>query len=274
MVKLELAKKRILVLRVSSSIENFKEKIFNRFKYPEWHWIHNRYDRCVFFGIYHIGDYLRVLWHSGPSTIFWCGGDIINLKKSRFWQYLIKRKITFHICENEVEQKTLESMGIKSEIMPMCFDDIDSIEITYRGRKNPHVYLTAHEESKYSYGIHIVHDIARLLPEVTFHIYGMNGNPLEKNIIYHGIVSNEEFNRQIQFYQAALRLNQFDGFSEILAKSVIMGQWPISVIPYQYMTYIKDLDSLIAALKNLKNKKTPNFKGRRYWLKKLSIELK
>ena len=66
-------------------------------------------------------------------------------------------------------------------------------------------------------------------------------------------------NEEIQKMQGALRLTEFDGFSEIIAKSLLWGQWPISLIFYPNTLRIES----IGALKDLKE---PNIKGREWLL--------
>ena len=68
-------------------------------------------------------------------------------------------------------------------------------------------------------------------------------------------------------------MNDFDGFAEVLAKSVLMGQYPISRIAYPFIDYAKDISSLIALLNDLHNKKEPNLEGRKYWLREFSKSL-
>jgi len=84
-----------------------------------------------------------------------------------------------------------------------------------------------------------------------------------ENVINHGKVPKEQMNREIRQMQGALRLIGMEGFSEIIAKSVLMGQHPISVIEYPHMLKIKQLKYLPTITK-------PNIKGREYYLQKLN----
>ncbi len=263
-------KEKILVCRISSSIENFREKILDRFELPEWSWTSIN-QRVIFFGMYHIGDYIRLLIHRGPKTVFWCGSDILNLQNSKIWSKIITKIKTAHLCENDIERLTLVNYNILATILPMCFDDI-KINTHYRHSKTPHVYLCIQPGYEKEYGLNIILKIAPILSEITFHIYGSMTKGVNENIIYHGKVSNEQFTEEIKQYQAGLRLNKFDGFSEVLAKSALMGQYPISMIKYPFIIYSENDEDLIVALKNLRFNKKPNLTSREYWLKKLSIK--
>lgn len=266
-----MAKKR-LYLHCSSSIINFREKLLKRTGLDEYHPVKNLTDKVLFFGLYHKLDYLRFMYHLGCKTVFWCGSDILNLRKAdKVSRGLVRATRARHICENTVEWNMLRDMGINAEIHPMIFDYV-KIPMSFEPSKNPHVYTTCHEGREKDYRVDLIEKIAPLFPVITFHIYGIDGED-EKNIVYHGRVLESVFMFDIQGYQAALRLNKFDGFSEILAKSALMGQYPISWISYPHITHVHDATSLRLALQGLSKKKEPNVEGRNYWRNKLTESL-
>ena len=83
------------------------------------------------------------------------------------------------------------------------------------------------------------------------------------NVIVRGRVDKEVMNAEIKHMQGALRLNEHDGFSEIIAKSVLWGQWPVSAIEYPYMLKPENISRIL-------DKKKPNIEGREYYLNKLN----
>lgn len=255
---------------VSSSVSNFREKLLARTRLPEWSF-KTISQLTIFFGCYHIGDYVRLLFHRGGRIIFWCGSDILQLEKS-LWRYVIRKIKSRHICENRVEQGVLERMGIYAEIHPMIFEPPEDIPISFIPSERPHVYVTCHDGSQEAYGVNYLEGIATSVPDVTFHIYGVEGESHD-NVVFHGQIKNEVFNREIRHYQGALRLNSHDGFSEILAKSVLMGQYPISFIFYPEIDFAPDSVRLIRCLNNLKHKKKPNHQAAKYWSEKLEESL-
>lgn len=230
--------------------------------------------------MYHIGDYARFLWHKGKKKVIWCGSDILNLRDNKVWQIMIHWRKAEHLCENEVEAILLKLFRIEPKVQPLCFDDPKQFELSYKQSEKPHVYVCCHSGEEQQYGVNMIEGIAWATPLITYHIYGTKkevwhytSNPSVQfnmetpiNVIYHGRVSNEQFNEEIKEYQAGLRLNDFDGFAEVLAKSVLMGQYPISRISYPFIDYAKDISSLIALLNDLHNKKKPNEEARKYWL--------
>lgn len=209
--------------------------------------------------------------HWRTKVVFWCGGDIVSLRKRKWAQWIFKGAI--NICENEREQKALADIGIESKIEPGIVDSMQDIPVSFTPSKTPHVYIAVHPSREKEYGLRLIEKIAPMVPDVMFHVYGNTIITNEKNIFYHGKVSDEWFNDDIKNYQAALRLNTFEGFSEILAKSAIMGQYPISVIPYPHITHVTTLKNLIDNLNALKKKRKPNLETREYWMKQLSKSL-
>ena len=70
-------------------------------------------------------------------------------------------------------------------------------------------------------------------------------------------------NKEIKKMTGAIRMTEFDGFSEIIAKSLLWEQWPISLIFYPFAFSPDDL-------KILKTLKEPNTAGRDYFIKILN----
>ena len=225
--------------------------------------------------MYHWKDYLRFVYHLGKRYVFWCGSDILNLNKWNNWIFRFYK--ARHYCENEVEYLRLIANGIVSEVKPLFLGNIENFPISYKQFDRPQVWLCMHPGREEEYGLNIIFEIAPLLPEITFNIYGLSYDKIPEkykqirrpNIVNHGIVPEEQFNEEIKEYQCGLRLNSFDGFSEVVAKSILLGQYPISRIPHSYIDNFKTQDDLIFLLKQLKYKKEPNIDVRNHWLNKL-----
>jgi len=257
---------------ISSSIANFKNKLSMKYAgHPEWGALH-LFTPTIFFGMYHVGDYTKLLAHRGQRIVFWCGSDILNLEKSKKWQNILTNVKADHVCENDVERLKLEKMGIFPRVQPMFFDAIYQFEPCFKPSNTPHVFLTAHEASREPYGLNLLDDIARETPDVTFHVYGVKDQSHD-NVIYHGRVPTKQFDKEIREYQGALRLNAHDGFAETLAKSILMAQHPISTIQYPYIDYADSIQNVIYLLNHLKDKKEPNLAGASYWKKLLQKPL-
>mgnify|MGYP001604592316 CR=1 FL=1 len=244
------------LVRISSSISNFKEDLLGRTKCKEWKW--NIFTPTVFFGVYHWLDILRIVIHRGEKKVFFCGSDILNL--TRFRAFILDG-LSFDnkfYCENGIEQKLLLKKEIFAEILPMIFTDFELDESSFVPSRTPHVYLTAHEGRQAEYGWALVEEIAWMVPDVTFHLYGASWNTKHKNVIIHGKVPKRQFNEEIKGYHAALRCNEVDGFSEIVAKSILEGQYPITRIKYFDIDNYETTNELLYKLEQLKEKKFSN----------------
>lgn len=279
-----------MTFRFSTSIQNFADRV--KLKHDEYIWSFNKslFDPTAFIGLYHEGDWLRAIIHRGPKLFFWCGGDILRLQKKPFWQWLIRQVEADHVCENEVEWHALKNMGIHSRIHPILFfDDWEKYPLSYTAPvTNAHVWLTCHPGREREYGVELVEEIADLVPEVNFHIFGIAKSfhdtwfdPIDgemhnyrqssqPNIYYHGQVPSEKLDKMIRGYHAGLRTCEFDGCPHTVTKGVLLGQWPINRIPYPHTDSYETKEELIKLLKGLKNKKKPNLVGRKHWLKTVS----
>ena len=250
MANRKMVYKRIRV-RVSSSVENFKEKATKRLNYEG--------DYTLFIGMYQWVDYLKFALTLGKKRVLWCGSDILNLNP--IWAHIITRIPAVHICENEIEQGALSAKGIEPDrVQPVILTNPNKYKQCFRPSKYPQVFLNCHNGRTEEYGLETIIRIAPKLKEVIFHIYGIQQyDPfLPENIIFHGKVSEKQFDREIRDYQGALRLNAFDGFGEVLAKSILMGQYPIARIMYPGIGYYTNESDLVNKIRALKFKKRAN----------------
>lgn len=254
-----MGNKRLRV-RVSSSVENFKEKIKERITYEG--------DYLLIFGLYHWVDYLKFIFTPGKKRVFWCGADILSLTTR--WAKRIRLVEADHVCENQVEQDLLAQFGIDARIQPVILTDYTKYKSCFRPSRWPQVFLTCHPGREGEYGLPTVEKLAKRLPFITFHIYGIESFSFNtpKNMVFHGFLSEKEFDRQISHCHAALRLNSFDGFAETLAKSILMGQYPISRIKYPGIDSFDSFEELVEKLNGLKKKRVPN-PTRDWWYNKL-----
>lgn len=209
---------------------------------------------CVFFGMYGLADF-QALWnHTGERAVLWCGSDIRNLLKD-YWldkHGSEKIKVHFpmhvdHFVENSLEQIALASVGIESKIVPSFLGDVS--KFTPQEIKTKKRYYTSVSGDNFSlYGWDEIDDWAARIPDAEFHLYGNRGDYPTKmpNVFLHGRLSQEGMDTQIKTMTGALRLTRFDGASEILVKSTLWGQTPIS--PYIYYDWLGNRDKLLSVV--------------------------
>lgn len=248
-----------MLLRVSSSIAPFREKAEKTWKLERYKWPRDMFKKVRFFGMYHIGDYIHYMAHFGEKEIVWAGSDILNLLDTKVpWEEIFGDAI--HYCENEVEQKELRSLGIEAKIVYTFLEDVNNFPISYKQSKNPVVYISTRIGREDEYGLGLVEK----MKEKDIKIPGV------KWCVFDGTAPPDCFNKMIKGFHCGFRPLEHDGFSEIIAKSALMGQWPISRIKYPYIDSYETEEELIALLKELPNKKEPNYEAAKYYREKIN----
>lgn len=260
---------------------------------------------CVFFGLYDLRDYIALWRHKGKAWVLWAGSDIRNLRSNfifndgklkwlselfamqnrNFKEFLIKKVLSKaeHWVENEGEAWQLKDIGLKvSGICPSFMGRVEDYKVSFRPGNR--VYLSANKGREQEYGWGIVQSIACALPKIKFHLYGSLWDeprqPL-KNVFVRGRVPKKQMNKEIKKMQCGLRLNKHDGFSEVTAKSVLWGQYPITYLYHDKIDqYVVDdcgqpwcvagLNNLIKLLRRVPKKKKPNIKAREYYRNRLN----
>jgi hypothetical protein len=231
----------------------------------------------VFFGLYSFADFKALHSHRGKKWILWAGSDIKHFTEG-YWLDSVGRfrlhpaaiapwmnEYCESWCENGVEQSVLKMSGIDAQVAPSFMGDVRDYEITYKHSDRPKVYASVSGDDFELYRWDGIEQLAAIHKNIEFHLYGnkKEWNSNLPNVIVHGRVPKEQMNLEVMQMQGGLRLLKFDGFSEILAKSVLWGQWPISAIPYPHMLPIEELHRLPALNK-------ANLEGRDYYLSTLN----
>lgn len=243
----------------------------------------NKTQASVFFGLYGLPDFYKLWRHKGRKAILWAGSDIhhfingywldnngrIKIEPQQLAEWINENCESY--VENGVEHEALQVMRIESKIIPSFLGNIDDYNIEYQWNERPQVYASVSGDNFAMYGWELIEMIADQC-NVDFHLYG-NTLPWESkhsNIFVHGRIPKTQMNEEIKTMQCGLRVLEFDGFSEVLAKSVLWGQHPISRIAYPYIESFTGNDELIRKLNTLVNRKEPNTEARNYYKKTLN----
>ena len=249
---------------------------------------------ACFFGMYDLRDYISLWRHKGKKYVLWAGSDIRNLVngftfndgKLKWLSLLVKKfpssiqqMIAFkfvrmlreaeHWVENELEAKELGKFDIECKVCPSYLGNI-KLPVTYQWRKVMNVYVSSGKDRQEEYGFGVVERIAKELPFVKFWLYGAPWKTEQPNVRVRGRVPKKKMNYETSLMQVGLRLNEFDGFSEITAKAILRGQYAITKVPHPMIpTYQNDLE-LILQLNKLRREQKPNLKVRDYYLQHLN----
>lgn len=222
--KLEEAR---VYLRCSSSVSNFKDKVLKNWPVEEYQYPRDKFKPTVFFGMYHEKDLEALQKHEGRKIILWCGSDILNIT-SKTRGFFIRET---NVCENLDEWIRLFGHGILAGVCPTFAGDVKKYQ-PIKNRDGNNVWMCCHPGREKEYGLN------KLRKGYIYHIYGVEGKN-KKNVIFHGKVSEEQLDDEIKNYQIAYRPNEFDGFSEVIAKGILMEQEIWSAIAYP-KTYDRD----------------------------------
>ena len=240
--------------RVAPSIGELERSFEEAWGLETYNPISDKNESTVFVGLYGLPDFYELWRHKGKKWIFWTGSDIRHFKNG-YWlddsecgaklnpaplADWIQRNCESWV-ENEVEYKALKEIGIESNICPSFLGDVDEYKISYKQSDRPKVYSSVSGDDFELYKWNEIMKLADKNQDIDFHLYG-NTKPFAylksetplKNVFIHGRVSKEQMNKEIKTTQGALRLLPFEGVSEIIAKSLLWGQWPVSLIEYPH----------------------------------------
>jgi hypothetical protein len=234
----------------------------------------NRKDPCVFFGLYGLPDFFALWRHQGKRYILWAGSDITHFVNG-YWledgggicvdptplAEWINRNCESWV-ENRMEQMALEGIGIQSRICPSFMGNVNDFSPVYQPEVFPDVYLSVSGDNFEMYGWDVIEEIADKC-HVNFHLFGnrLPWKTKHANVKVHGRLPKEKMNEMVKHMQCGLRLNkEMDGFSEITAKSLLWGQYPLvwEHFKYPHIDSFKDKRELINRLNVLKFKGIAN----------------
>lgn len=234
----------------------------------------------VFFGLYGLPDFFTLWNHKGKKACLWAGSDITHFLNGYWLDEKGKIKISpkslaiwinnyvDNYVENEVEQVALAKLGIESKVVPSFLGNVNDFPLSFKPQEKIKLYTSVSGNDFNTYGWNKIYKFAQDNPDIDFYLYG-NTIPFPipegfVNIFIRGRMEKEEMNSEIKQMTGALRLTEFDGFSELIAKSLLWGQWPVSIIYYpgtirvECIKYLKDFI------------KKPNKTGREWLIKSLN----
>ncbi len=226
----------------------------------------------VFFGLYGLPDYYTLWRHRGRRWILWAGSDIkhfqagywledggaIKLDSESLAQWINKYCESW--VENDVERQALADLGIEAQVQQSFLGDVNEFPVSFVPNDRPKVYLSVSGNNFKEYGFHLIEEISDQC-DVDFYLYGSDEWESKKsNVFVRGRVPKEQMNKEVISMQCGLRLNEFDGFSEITAKSILWGQYPFvwSTFKYHGIESFSNKQELVTLLNSLKDRKIPN----------------
>ncbi|HCC67905.1 TPA: hypothetical protein DEP90_01665 [Patescibacteria group bacterium] len=244
------------IVYYSRAMEVFGERMISEMGYKQYNSQTDLNKKVFFQGLYFNEDYEVLKRHRGEKIIYFNGSDAKRLLMSLSWmKTLLSTKATF-LCQSTWNLPLLRAIGIKVKHYPIFFGNLKKLKVSYKQSDKPHMFMTSHTGRDKEYGIDKVLRVAPQVPDITFHIFGSEGENLD-NVIYHGWIEEKEMDKQIRTFQGAIKGGS-NGVSETLAKSIMMGQYPISYKKIDGVWYAPTDEEFMKFLNKVKKMKEPN----------------
>lgn len=241
-----------------------------------YRWPRDAFRPTVFMGLYDLRDYLAVFLHPGKKWVLWCGSDVRNLDsgfafndgKLRWLSALMGnwwcRPLiggAEHWTENTLERSVLEANGVRvSGVCPSFLGDVEAVRVNradWSGKSGFHAWLSCGRGRQVEYGFREAETLASMLPGVTFHLFGDRYRSRLPNVVCHGRVGKSRMNEITSEYHLGLRLNHFDGFSEITAKALLAGQYAVTRVRFPDVASGATIDQIAAVIRRFAERKKP-----------------
>src|SRR3990167_1413770 len=239
------------------SLEDTAENIWGT---PEYEG--DKEEPTVFFGLYGFPDFYSLWRHRGKKYILWAGSDIRHFSQG-YWlerdgvvkldpkplALWIQRNCDSYV-ENTVEYDELAKWGIIAKIVPSFLGNVDNFTPQIiDSKKRYYSSVSGNDFDLYAWGK--LNKIAEENPDIEYHFYGNTVLwKAPQNVIIHGRVPKEQMNKEVKNMTGAIRMVEFEGCSELIVKSVLWGQKPISLIDYDFLHSDNPREELLKVLNN------------------------
>ena len=259
--------------RCANGVHVFAPKIELAWNLEKWQGWQDPDKEVLFFGMYEKRDY--DVYHNceGKKTIFWCGSDILMMLGDPEVTRIAKENPeTEHWTETNQQAEELARVGIKAKVCPSFLANVNDYPLSFQiplPNEKWKIWLSGHPNREKEYGFEDAKEIAKMFDNIEIHFYGVDGESTE-NVIYHGFVPEEQLDKEIRKYHSAMRGNQHDGVSEVVIKSLLLGQYPITKLPYERVWQYNNIGELAKYVVELQTKVTPNYEPRVKWMKAIN----
>lgn len=165
----------------------------------------------------------------------WMGTDAL-LAMDRFKQQTIFRKYIDNSYNFVDSQWLMEE--VKSLEVPVEYLHFKSVTVMPNEKIYDQISITSYvaEKRQLFYGMDQIAEIAKALPNIEFHLFGLNQAdfPTTPNVHFYGWVSPEEFAEKLKASPIFLRLTDHDGFSVSVIEALGYGCEVVWSLPFEY----------------------------------------
>jgi len=229
------------------------------------------YDNVFVFGIYN-PDTLKIVNATlRPIKVCWCGSDLIEYR-DHWWKEtdLSLRPNIEHYCLSEEQKEELAKLNIKAKVIRLYYGKKEDWEVLPYP-KNPGVLYYTPERWDL-YGVADIFEIAKLMPNVQFHLIGDKGiiNQTPANVINHGVVSREELKKIMAEIGVYCRFTRWDGHPNLITESILSGRYVVTNHNYPYCEQEIEREKVIIKIRELLKKGKPNKPGAEAYQKQIN----
>ena len=199
---------------------------------------------CVFI-LYFEEDYQWLCEHRGQKYVSWRGTDVMRFKLyyfEKYGKYLIDPRVK-HICLNYQQKAILANLGINASVIYSTFTDIKKYKPCFKPGNNVYMTITPGREAEYGLGYFMT--LAKIFDELEFHIFGIE-YPLGLNNWHsYNWMLEDDMDKIIADFQLCLVLKEYDGFSNLAVKALMMNHYLITNVWYPNIPKYNDFEDLL-----------------------------
>lgn len=207
--------------------------------------------------------------------VIFAGADITHLEemskteRQKFFSKLKSKRAIFATEGEVIREKIQDIFGIDTRVvyLPARFDFLDSVPLPDSG-----YHIGCYVPSKLSryYNLDLVLEIAEKMPDITFHIYGIDGvsdSYRKDNIVpYKDTVT--DMPKFIGNMNCGLRITTHDTYSMSAIEYNMAGRWFINnhdMPCCDKISHEPTSDEIISVIHSIRNRSGQNIDGRDYY---------
>lgn len=198
------------------------------------------------------GSLNLVLKRRKKLILQWQGTDVL-LAMERKKNGTIDRKYIDY-AHNFIDSEWLfdEVKSLNVPVEYLYFKSVTVQSCTEKYERTAVVSYVAESRQKF-YGIQKITDIARVFPEIDFHLYGLTTAdfPTTPNVYFHGWVTPEIFAKRLKETPIFLRLTEHDGFSVSVIEALAYGCEVIMSLPFDLTHLATKTEDAIEKMKTV-----------------------
>ena len=164
----------------------------------------------------------------------WHGSDVLTLQAGIKNGTFEKKYIEHAVCATDASwlQQELQDAGVKAALHPFKYVEASVSGASFKS-KSVVSYLGEGKEK--FYGIEYILQLAKLHPDIHFHLTGTKGSSVNapSNVHFYGWVSKTEMQALLNEHPIYLRLTEHDGYALSVMEAIANGNYVLWNQPHE-----------------------------------------